>query len=120
MQYLKKLSYTGVWVPQAQKPPQHQTVIIFDWDDTLLCTSYLNLRAGQQQNRQDISKSVQKHLTNISTTDSKLLEMAMAHGETFIITNAMKGWVEYSARKYVPELLPTLRKVRIISARTAF
>ncbi|KAF4648641.1 hypothetical protein FOZ61_002388, partial [Perkinsus olseni] len=49
MQYLKKLSYTGVWVPQAQKPPQHQTVIIFDWDDTLLCTSYLNLRAGGQQ-----------------------------------------------------------------------
>ena len=22
----------------------HQTVIIFDWDDTLLCTSFLNLR----------------------------------------------------------------------------
>jgi hypothetical protein len=30
--------------PQAQKSPQHQTVIIFDWDDTLLCTSFLNLR----------------------------------------------------------------------------
>ncbi|KAF4682670.1 hypothetical protein FOZ60_010259 [Perkinsus olseni] len=127
-QYLKKLSYTGVWVPQAQKPPQHQTVIIFDWDDTLLCTSYLNLRAGGQQQsnnnnnsssrQQDVSRTIQKHLHSIAATDAKLLEMAMAHGETFIITNAMKGWVEYSARKYVPQLLPTLRKVRIISART--
>ena len=32
-------------------------------------------------------------------------------GHTFIITNAMNGWVEYSAAKWVPELLPVLQKV---------
>ena len=38
---------------KAQKSPQHQTVIIFDWDDTLLCTSFLNLRnqAGQDTDK---------------------------------------------------------------------
>eukprot|EP01066_Platyproteum_vivax_P011814 Platyproteum_vivax@DN5351_c0_g1_i2.p1 len=41
--YLRKLSYRGVWVPSAHRPPQHQTVTIFDWDDTLLCTTYLNM-----------------------------------------------------------------------------
>ena len=48
VKYLHKLAKTGVWVPVADKPKTHQTgnlilslVIIFDWDDTLLCTSYL-------------------------------------------------------------------------------
>merc|ERR1712048_1031425 len=34
--------------------------------------------------------------------------------------NAMKGWVEYSAAKWIPDLLPVLEKVRVISARTKF
>merc|ERR1719243_167035 len=29
----------------------------------------------------------------------------------------MNGWVEYSAAKYVPELLPVLQRVQVISAR---
>ena len=48
VKYLHTLAKTGVWVPVADKPKTHQTgnlilylVIIFDWDDTLLCTSYL-------------------------------------------------------------------------------
>merc|ERR1711988_1713218 len=43
--------------------------------------------------------------------------MAMRLGHTFIITNAMEGWVEYSSAKYVPGLVPTLQKVQVISAR---
>lgn len=43
---------------KAQKSPQHQTVIIFDWDDTLLCTSFLNLR---NQAGQDTDKDTQNY-----------------------------------------------------------
>merc|ERR1719199_1570174 len=46
MAFLHRLSYEKVWVPPAKRMPQHQTVIIFDWDDTLLCTSYLNHHDG--------------------------------------------------------------------------
>ena len=42
--------------------------------------------------------------------------MRLAH--TFIITNAMIGWVVYSSAKWLPELLPVLQKVRGVSART--
>ncbi|KAJ1606661.1 hypothetical protein OIY81_3140 [Cryptosporidium canis] len=42
LKYLGRLSYLKIWVPSAHKPPKHQTAIIFDWDDTLLCTSFLN------------------------------------------------------------------------------
>lgn len=110
--FLKKLSYQKVWVPPTRRSPQHQTVIIFDWDDTLLCTSFLNLR-------QDGSPppAVQNQLLNIERVGGQLLELAMKLGQTFIITNAMKGWVEYSAMKYVPGLINTLHKLKIISAR---
>lgn len=112
--FLRKLSYEKVWVPKAQRPPKHQTVIIFDWDDTLLCTSFLNLRHWQDQVLPPI---VEKHLRGIESAAKKLLELAGRMGHVFLITNAMNGWVEYSAAKYVPDLLPVLQKVRVISAR---
>lgn len=113
--FLKKLSYSKVWVPQAQRPPTHQTVIIFDWDDTMLCTSFLTLKQDQV-----LSETVTNHLREIEKAARRLLEMALRLGHTFIITNAMNGWVEYSAAKWVPDLLPVLQKVRVISARTKF
>lgn len=112
LSFLRKLSYQRVWVPQAQRPPQHQTVIIFDWDDTLLCTSFLNFR--QDQSPQPV---VERYLKGIEKAAGRLLEQSLRLGRTFIITNAMTGWVEYSAAKYVPGLLPILQQVRVISAR---
>jgi hypothetical protein len=61
--------------------------------------------------------AVQKHLQLIAQTGSLLIETAMKLGHTFIITNAIRGWVEYSANKYIPKLLPTLQKIKVISAR---
>lgn len=113
--FLRKLSYERVWVPQSQRAPKHQTVIIFDWDDTLLCTSFLNLRQEET-----LPPIVERHLKGIETAAIRILEIAMRMGSTFIITNAMNGWVEYSAAKYVPLLLPILQKVRVISARSKY
>ena len=38
----------------------------------------------------------------------------------FIITNAAEGWVEYSAKKYMPNCVKPLEKVKVISARTSY
>ena len=38
---LSKLAYQKLWVGPDRKPKTHQTCIIFDWDDTILCTSFL-------------------------------------------------------------------------------
>lgn len=111
--YLRKLSYEKVWVPVSQRPAKHQTVIVFDWDDTLLCTSYLSQCAGQP-----LLPSVEQQLRAIESTAKRLLEMAVRLGHTFIITNAMEGWVEDSSARYVPGLLPVLQKSRVISARS--
>ncbi len=43
--------------------------------------------------------------------------MATEAGQTYIITNAAPGWVEYSASVYLPAVVPLLKRVKIISAR---
>jgi len=114
--FLRKLSYEKVWVPTAHRLPSSQTVIIFDWDDTLLCTNYL---CKHFENRL-VPPSLHNTLRRIASYVTDLLELSMKLGRTYIITNAIDGWVEYSASQWVPELLPILSKIEIISARTRY
>ena len=39
---MRKLAYEKIWLTPAEKPKPYETAIIFDWDDTLLCTSFIN------------------------------------------------------------------------------
>jgi hypothetical protein len=114
LQYLSRLSSQKIWVPPVQRPPKHQTVLIFDWDDTLLCTSFLQRSQGG-----NMSPAVHRVLKRIEQVALQLLETAVSLGHTFIITNAMEGWVEESARRCLPNLVPLLgNQVRVISARS--
>jgi len=115
VQFLKKLSYSGTWVPTLQKAPKSQTVVIFDWDDTLLCTSHLPTLATVS-----LPYALRCRLNDIATIARELLETASRFGQTFIITNATEGWVQESAARWVPKLLPVLRQVNIISARSRY
>ena len=47
----------------------------------------------------------------------KILELSVAKGKTYIITNAGEGWVQYSAEKFMPTVVPILSQIKIISAR---
>jgi len=109
--YMQKLVCEKVLVPPTQRPPKHQSVIIFDWDDTLLPTSWLQVIGNVP------SVAKERVLASIAEASAQLLELAITLGHTFIITNAAKGWVEFSAAKWAPALLPVLAKVQIISAR---
>lgn len=110
--YLRKLSYQHVWTPSVPRSPQHQTVCIFDWDDTLLPTSYVGFRQEEA-----IPDSIRRDLRGIEKAAKSLLEQAQQVGRTFIITNALSSWVEYSAMKFLPNLAETLRTIPVISAR---
>mmetsp|Transcript_74584 Transcript_74584/g.140611 ORF Transcript_74584/g.140611 Transcript_74584/m.140611 type:complete len:266 (+) Transcript_74584:84-881(+) len=113
--YLKKLTDQKVWVPKAQRTPDHQTVVIFDWDDTLLCTSFLNFVEVES-----LPSSVKRALAQIEKNATTLLKLAISLGQTFIVTNAARGWVEYSASQYVPGLLSMLQHVPVVSARSRY
>jgi hypothetical protein len=114
--YLQKLGIT-MHQDQSLVTPKHQTVTIFDWDDTLLCTSYLTHR---RRGDADLPPVVMGHLEDIQRAGKRLLELAMCLGPTFIITNAMNGWVQDSAAKWIPEVRDLLQNqnVRVISARS--
>ena len=92
---------------------RHTTLIMVDWDDTLLCTTHLT------QNPQSLSPSA---LLSLSTEACSFLTAAAELGDARIVTNASKGWVEKSGETWLPEVLQVIRKLRIpvISARTKF
>eukprot|EP00440_Ansanella_granifera_P038470 gb/GFBE01041745.1/.p1 GENE.gb/GFBE01041745.1/~~gb/GFBE01041745.1/.p1 ORF type:complete len:269 (+),score=59.66 gb/GFBE01041745.1/:1-807(+) len=118
--YLWKLGLHGqrpqgdaVWQPREQRPRQHCTLIIFDWDDTLLCTTALDARPPQ------VAPSKQE-LDALAAEAVKVLSLAKTLGTVMIITNAMEGWVQQSCRKYLPKLAECIKDVDIVSARDKF
>lgn len=113
---LKRLSDSKVWTP-TQRPLKSQHIFIFDWDDTLLCTSHLYSRGGPWDSC--LPREAVRHLKDVQRAVKRLLERAAGFGPTFVITNAREGWVQFSAAYWMPEVLDVLQKqnVRIISAR---
>jgi len=86
-----------------------RAVIIFDWDDTLLCTTALGKSGCSRQQLADLEDVVEA-----------ILRTAMSLAETMIITNGQSMWVEESASRYLPRVLPTISKLRVVSARHLF
>jgi hypothetical protein len=113
--YLAKLLSTKVWTPNM-KPKQHNSIIIFDWDDTLLPTSFLT-PGGVFNENMKIPKIEVEKLLKLEQAVLKLLTEAVEKGNVYIITNAGDGWVEYSAKRFYPSIMPILEKIQIISAR---
>jgi hypothetical protein len=113
--YIAKLIFKKIWVP-SKKEKDHNTVIIFDWDDTLLCTSFLTPN-GIFNEDLDLTDKEKEKLAKLEFSVLRILTAAVGKCDTFIITNAAPGWVEYSAERFYPSLKTFLPKVKIISAR---
>lgn len=97
-----------------------QTCIVFDYDDTILASSWLAQNGLRLDGNEPVPAEAQKQLSQLAASAAKLLQHAQAYGEVVIITNAETGWVELSAKKFMPSLLPILAKTRVISARSTY
>uniref|UniRef100_A0A0G4HMD9 Uncharacterized protein n=1 Tax=Chromera velia CCMP2878 TaxID=1169474 RepID=A0A0G4HMD9_9ALVE len=99
------------------KNPSLPTLFIFDWDDTLLPSTWLY----QQNQKLDascvLSEEMKSDLNAMADACRLTLEMACAWGEVVIVTNARPNWVEMSCAKFMPNLLPLVSQLRIVSAR---
>ena len=113
--YIAKLITKKVWTP-SQKEKTHNSLIIFDWDDTLLPTSFLTPNGVYDENLKLSEKDKQK-LAKLEFNVLRLLSISIEKGNVYIITNAGPGWVEYSAEKYYPSITKLLSQITIISAR---
>jgi len=115
--YIKKLEHSRRFIPQLNRPKSSQTVTIFDWDDTLLCTSHLEM---VQRQYGSIPTQVREQLATLERVVQTLLVQASKVGKVFIITNASEGWVQHSSSLCMPGIQQDLAQVDIISARGAF
>ncbi|KAG5181571.1 hypothetical protein JKP88DRAFT_263538 [Tribonema minus] len=77
------------------------TLTIFDWDDTLMCSSFI------QQ-------------TQYKGAACRALRLAQLLGQVVIITNAEHGWVELCAQRYLRGVNELLEDIPVVSARTRF
>ena len=51
-----------------------------------------------------------------------LLETAVTHGTVVVVTNAAKGWVQQSGRRFIPRVVECLKahSITVVSAQAAF
>ena len=93
------VTHRGTVGTSSKKPAQYtppNAVFIFDWDDTILCTTYLSSFQFI-----DIGPENKALLTRLDDSSNRLLSRADLKGQKiYIITNAAKGWVEYSSKVY--------------------
>lgn len=119
---MSKLTYGGIWLRPADKPKIHQTCIIFDWDDTILCTTFLaphqhliyepNLR---------FPPTLQKRLSELDDVAFDLISKSKKYGKVYIVTNAAEGWVQLSAHRFLPKVFQEIQTdITIISARARY
>lgn len=79
--------------------------MIFDWDDTLLCTSYLTPYPSMLMDpRQIIPRDIVEPMEQLDRAASTILKQAkqLSPDMTFIITNAAEGWVQMSSARFMP------------------
>jgi len=95
--------------------PVGHSLIIFDWDDTLLPTTWL-LRKGLLPGSV-LSTGVLEMFEELSVQIIKALEYAQTFGRVVIITNSEKGWVPECVGAFMPKILPVLKKIDVYSAR---
>jgi len=108
-------------VENKQRGGKTTTCIFFDYDDTLLASSFLwNLGLRLDSDFDETHQEILKNLRDLEIAVSKVLTRAASFGTVCIVTNAESGWVERSAEKFMPNVAPLLSKLQILSARTMY
>ena len=113
--YYSKLLLNRVWKP-LNDSQRHNHLIIFDWDDTLLPTSFL-IYKNVIGNENKLNEKDQIKINKLEQLVSNLLTLSLSKGDVYIITNSGEGWVEESTKKFYPNIKDILDKIEIISAR---
>jgi hypothetical protein len=96
------------------------TVIVFDWDDTLLSSSFLSSRGLRLDSDKSKVAEYENSLHDLEIAIVSVLQQALKYGQVHIVTNAETGWVQLSAQKFIPGVLPILQQISILSARSTY
>jgi len=107
-------------VDEGHRFSAEETIMIFDWDDTVL-PSFWVLSEGLRLDADSVpSPACQEQLADLARFAAKTLSIAKKLGTVVLVTNAERGWIELSCLKFLPALHPSLESVKIISARSDY
>mmetsp|Transcript_17214 Transcript_17214/g.51562 ORF Transcript_17214/g.51562 Transcript_17214/m.51562 type:complete len:280 (+) Transcript_17214:264-1103(+) len=105
---------------QARPFAPEDTIFIFDWDDTVLPSTWF-VRQGLRLDSASVPTPEQvDELRAMAKKAIRTLRVAKRHGHVILITNAERGWIELSCRKFMPWLWPCIEGLKILSARAAY
>lgn len=93
-------------------------LIIFDWDDTLLPSTYIHENGLRLES--EVPPNFYAAISPIEKEVTSLLQTAKQHGDVCIITNAETGWVELSCKKFMPNVWTVVRDISVCSARSSY
>eukprot|EP01055_Gregarina_sp_Pseudo9_P004918 Gregarina_sp_Pseudo_9__4917@NODE_514_length_2664_cov_17_519619_g485_i0_p1_GENE_NODE_514_length_2664_cov_17_519619_g485_i0NODE_514_length_2664_cov_17_519619_g485_i0_p1_ORF_typecomplete_len606_score163_73_NODE_514_length_2664_cov_17_519619_g485_i07922609 len=107
-----------------------RTVIIFDWDDTILPTTTLRncsrptspsltpgLGWGVILDAPELDQDLLAQFEELSSLCAETIELTSRFGEVCFITNGSLDWIRTSCQKYMPSLWPTVCHIKRVSAK---
>jgi hypothetical protein len=97
-----------------------ETLLIFDWDDTVLPSSWIKEQGLKLSLDAHLTPDQVKHLEQLAECTARAILAAKRLGTVIIVTNSTEGWVEMSCWKFMPSLERALEGVRIVSARSDY
>ena len=97
-----------------------RTLIIFDWDDTLLPTTWLSNNSLLHDLTIKSNTVTSIILADIAESVLTVLRQAQMHGFVIIVTNSEAGWVERTCQRFLPKCQALIDTIPIISARSSY
>lgn len=98
-----------------QQIPSH--AIVLDYDDTIFPSTWFSQLCSYAT---CLTSEMARELKRVDERASMLIKYALEYSPVVIITNSEEGWVQESARLYLPCVYLLLERVTIISARSRY
>lgn len=113
-----KISHELTANSQAQFSQPDQTIIIFDWDDTLCPSTWMRKHARFDNKGRPcrIEPETKMELTMLTDQIIPLLLSAQQLGKVVMVTNARRPWVDTSCKNFLPSVRRHLQELPIIYA----
>jgi len=99
----------------------NQTIIILDWDDTICPSTTCMRQHGLSVMGPRPGGELARRLQVLAYEAKQLIEVAATLADkVVVVTNAEEGWVNLSCTAWLPDLLETVEKCEVASARSQF
>ena len=96
------------------KKSKKETIFILDWDDTLMCTSFISLK------NQNLSREEKNTLLQLGKIVSSFLSHCKEHGKIIILTNSSENWVKTTSKGNLGINDLYEKDIKIISTRDKY